>query len=60
MDLQEVIGDNDAPKDTLIVSKQGHISGTCDGDPEGEPSSPQAKIWLFGPKLAQETHIVED
>lgn len=58
MDLEEVIGDNDAAEDTLIISEQSHVSSTCDGEPEGKPSALQAKIGLFGPKFIEETHLV--
>lgn len=57
MDFQEVISDDDTTEHTLIVAEQSHVSGTRDGDPEGKPSSLQAKVWLLGAKLVEETHI---
>lgn len=59
MDLEEIIGDNDTSEDTLIISEQSHVSSTCDGEPEGKPSTLQAKIRLFWPKFVEETHIVK-
>ena len=35
-------------------SEAAHISATGNGDPEGEPSTPEAEVWFFGP---EETHV---
>lgn len=59
MDFQEVISNDDTTEHTLVITEQSHVSGTRDGDPKGKPSSLQAKVWLLGAKLVQETHVDE-
>ncbi|MBA7494103.1 hypothetical protein ES702_04672 [subsurface metagenome] len=41
----------------LIVTEQCHVGSTSNRDPEGEPSTFETKVWLFRPKLAEETHF---
>lgn len=44
---EEVICHNDTTEHGLIITKQGHISRTGDGEPESEPSSGQPKEGLL-------------
>lgn len=50
VDFEEILGDNHAAENTLIIAEQCHIRATGDGDPKGEPSASEPEVGLLGPK----------